>query len=214
MAYAEAKGAEAINLAGICCTANEMLMRHGIPVAGNFLQQELAIITGAVEVMVVDVQCIMASAAGEWPPAYHTKIITTSPTRARDRRRARGVRRARAAWTSAKTIVKRRLTTSRTAAARSRTPSRRPRSPLVAGFSHEYINYMLGGRFRGAPTGRSTTAIIAGRIRGLAGSSAATTPEWRDDRITVEVVGELMKRNASWSSDRLRGPRGAARRAY
>ena len=56
---AEAQGAKGINIAGICCTANEILMRHGIPVAGNFLQQELAIITGAVDLMVVDVQCIM-----------------------------------------------------------------------------------------------------------------------------------------------------------
>ena len=53
------KGAKGINLAGICCTANEILMRHGVPIAGNFLQQELAIITGAVDGMVVDVQCIM-----------------------------------------------------------------------------------------------------------------------------------------------------------
>ena len=57
--YAKSKGAKGINLAGMCCTANEMLMRHGIPIAGNFLQQELAIVTGAVDAMVVDVQCIM-----------------------------------------------------------------------------------------------------------------------------------------------------------
>ncbi|MFH1406555.1 MAG: carbon monoxide dehydrogenase, partial [Candidatus Omnitrophota bacterium] len=52
------KGAKGINLAGMCCTANEILMRHGIPVAGNFLQQEMAIVTGAVDAMVVDVQCV------------------------------------------------------------------------------------------------------------------------------------------------------------
>ncbi|MDD5225286.1 MAG: carbon monoxide dehydrogenase, partial [bacterium] len=56
-------GARGINLAGICCTANEMLMRHGIPIAGNFLHQELAIATGAVEAMIVDVQCIMQGLA-------------------------------------------------------------------------------------------------------------------------------------------------------
>ena len=58
---AKATGAKGINLAGMCCTANEILMRHGIPVAGNFLQQELAIVTGAVDAMVVDVQCEMQS---------------------------------------------------------------------------------------------------------------------------------------------------------
>jgi carbon-monoxide dehydrogenase catalytic subunit len=59
VAYAETKGARGINLCGICCTSNETLVRQGVPSAGNFLHQELAIITGAVEAMVVDVQCIM-----------------------------------------------------------------------------------------------------------------------------------------------------------
>ena len=71
-------GAKGINVAGICCTGNEVLMRHGIPIAGNFLQQELAIITGAVEAMIVDVQCIMP-ALTELASCYHTKIISTSP---------------------------------------------------------------------------------------------------------------------------------------
>ena len=59
LAQAAELGASGINVAGICCTANEVLMRRGVPIAGNFLQQELAIITGAVEAMLVDVQCIM-----------------------------------------------------------------------------------------------------------------------------------------------------------
>ena len=62
--YAQAAGAKGVNLSGICCTANEILMRQGIPAAGNFLQQELAILTGAVEAMVVDVQCIMQALVG------------------------------------------------------------------------------------------------------------------------------------------------------
>ncbi len=60
----------------MCCSANEILMRHGIPVAGNYLQQELAIITGAVDAMVVDVQCEMQSLANV-AKCYHTKLITT-----------------------------------------------------------------------------------------------------------------------------------------
>ena len=56
---AEKAGAKGINVAGICCTANELLMRHGVPIAGNFLSQELAIATGSVELMAVDVQCVM-----------------------------------------------------------------------------------------------------------------------------------------------------------
>ena len=76
--YAKASGAKGISLSGICCTANEILMRQGIPAAGNFLQQELAILTGAVEAMVVDVQCIM-QALVTLSDNFHTKIITTSP---------------------------------------------------------------------------------------------------------------------------------------
>ncbi|MQL52817.1 anaerobic carbon-monoxide dehydrogenase catalytic subunit [Desulfofundulus thermobenzoicus] len=75
---ARAKGAGGINLVGMCCTGNEILMRHGVPVAGNFLQQELAVITGALEAVVVDVQCIMP-ALGQLAACYHTKFISTSP---------------------------------------------------------------------------------------------------------------------------------------
>ena len=78
VALAKSKGASGINIAGMCCTANEILMRHGIPLAGNFLQQELALVTGAVEAMVVDIQCIMQSLP-DIAQCYHTKIITTSP---------------------------------------------------------------------------------------------------------------------------------------
>jgi carbon-monoxide dehydrogenase catalytic subunit len=75
---AHQKGAKGINLAGICCTANEILMRHGIPIAGNFLQQEVALATGVVDAMIVDVQCIMP-ALSSLSQCFHTKLITTSP---------------------------------------------------------------------------------------------------------------------------------------
>jgi len=53
LALARGGGAEGINIAGICCTANEILMRQGMPIAGNYLHQELALLTGAVDLMVV-----------------------------------------------------------------------------------------------------------------------------------------------------------------
>src|SRR4030065_1125334 len=76
--YAKTKGANGINVVGICCTANEVLMRQGIAPIGNFLSQEMAIMTGAVELMVVDIQCIMQS-LGELTKRYHTKLVTSSP---------------------------------------------------------------------------------------------------------------------------------------
>jgi len=78
IAYAKEAGAKGVSLSGICCTANEILMRQGVPAAGNFLQQEMAILTGAVEAMVVDVQCIMQALVG-LAENFHTTIITTSP---------------------------------------------------------------------------------------------------------------------------------------
>ena len=78
IALAKAQGADGINVCGMCCTGNEITMRHGIKMAGNFLQQELAVITGAVEAVIVDVQCIMPSLA-KLSKSYHTKFITTSP---------------------------------------------------------------------------------------------------------------------------------------
>ncbi|MCP5100773.1 MAG: carbon monoxide dehydrogenase, partial [Chloroflexi bacterium] len=76
--YAKKAGSRGVNLAGICCTANEILMRQGVPAAGNFLHQELSILTGSVEAMVVDVQCVMQALVG-LAKNFHTEIITTSP---------------------------------------------------------------------------------------------------------------------------------------
>ena len=82
--YAKAAGAKGINLSGICCTANEILMRQGIPAAGNFLHQELAILTGAVEAMVVDVQCIMQAlvdAGSQFPHEDHHYLSKSADQR-------------------------------------------------------------------------------------------------------------------------------------
>ncbi|MGL6106715.1 anaerobic carbon-monoxide dehydrogenase catalytic subunit [Romboutsia sp.] len=78
VALAKEMGADGINLAGMCCTGNEVTMRHGVRIAGDFHQQELAIITGAVEAVVVDVQCIFPALA-KVADCYHTKFVTTSP---------------------------------------------------------------------------------------------------------------------------------------
>jgi carbon-monoxide dehydrogenase catalytic subunit len=76
--YAKSKGAQGINIAGLCCTANEATMRHGVRMAGNFLQQENAMLTGAVEMICVDVQCIFP-ALSRLADCFHTKFVTSSP---------------------------------------------------------------------------------------------------------------------------------------
>ncbi|MGD8751498.1 MAG: hypothetical protein PVG14_08760, partial [Anaerolineales bacterium] len=138
--YAKAAGAQGVNLSGICCTANEILMRQGIPAAGNFLHQELSILTGAVEAMVVDVQCIMQALVG-LAQNFHTKIITTSP-----KVKIKGAVHIEfdehKALTIAKNILKTAIDNYKN---RGETHIPQEREDLIPGFSHEYINYMLGG---------------------------------------------------------------------
>lgn len=74
---AEEVGAQRVNVVGLCCTGNEVLLRQGVGMAGNEAQSELAIMTGAVDAMVVDVQCIYPALA-DLCSCYHTRFITTS----------------------------------------------------------------------------------------------------------------------------------------
>lgn len=53
--------AERINVVGICCTGNEVLMRHGVPSCTHSVSQEMAFMTGALDAMVVDYQCALPS---------------------------------------------------------------------------------------------------------------------------------------------------------
>ena len=78
IAYAKSLGAKGITVSGVCCTSNEVALRHGIPMAGNLLNQENVVLTGACEAIVVDVQCIFP-ALGPLSKCFHTKFITTSP---------------------------------------------------------------------------------------------------------------------------------------
>jgi carbon-monoxide dehydrogenase catalytic subunit len=183
---AEAKGAKGINIAGICCTANEILSRHGIPIAGNVLQQELAILTGAVDAMVVDVQCIY-QAIGELSKCFHTKIITTSPKGKMPL--AEHVEfHEETGLSTAKKIVEMAIDNFPN---RGRVDIPKKTSEFIAGYDHEYINYMLGGRFR-ASYRPLNDGVIDGRIRGVVGVVGCSNPRVPHDAITVQVVGELV----------------------
>ncbi len=186
--YAKSKGAKGINLAGMCCTANEILMRHGVPIAGNFLQQELAIVTGAVEAMVVDVQCIMQGLV-DVASCYHTKIITTDP-RARIEGATHMEFDERNAMASAKAILRAVIDNYPNRGKNVRIPSQK--TDLVAGFSHETINYLLGGLFRASYRPLNEN-IINGRIRGVAGVVGCNNVRVTHDDIHVTLVKELIK---------------------
>ncbi|MCM8763283.1 MAG: anaerobic carbon-monoxide dehydrogenase catalytic subunit, partial [Candidatus Omnitrophica bacterium] len=188
---AREKGAAGINLAVICCTANEVLMRHGIAVAGNFLQQELAIITGAVEVMMVDVQCIMP-ALKEVASCFHTKLITTNP-----KARFPGVEHIEfhpdKAYEVAKQIIKLGIDNfvNRN---KERVNIPKQEMDLVAGFTKEIVFQILGGRYR-ATYRPLNEAIISGRLRGLAGVVGCNNPKQTHDLFHTTLVKELIKKD-------------------
>ena len=162
---AQATGAKGVVVAGICCTANELLVRHGIPVAGNMKMQELAIATGAVDAVVVDVQCIMQGDVA-LAERFHTRCITTS-----SKGKIRGATHIEFdehnALETAKKIIREAI-----AAYTKRDHSRvfipDNKTPAIVGFSHEAIEYMLGGRFRASYRPLNEN-IMNGRIRGVAG---------------------------------------------
>jgi len=185
IALAREEGAEGINLAGICCTANEALMRQGVPVAGNFLGQELIMATGAVEAMVVDVQCIMP-ALGPMAGCFHTKLISTSP-KAKFPGATHMEFHEETAGQTAKEIV-------RTAVKnfRNRDPSRVQipdiKTKCMAGFSVEAILSALGGSLDPL-----IEAIKSGSIRGIGAVVGCNNPKITHDLGHISMVQELIK---------------------
>ncbi len=185
---ASSAGAKGINLAGMCCTANEILMRHGVPLAGNFLQQELALVTGAVEAMVVDVQCIMESLS-DIAQCYHTRIITTSP-KAKIKGAMHIEFNEHDAMRSAKEIVRTAIDNFTNRGDNVSIP--REKTDLIAGFSHETINYLLGGLFRSSYRPLNDN-IINGRIRGVAGVVGCNNARFPHNEAHNAMVKELIK---------------------
>ena len=185
---AKEKGAKGINLAGMCCTANEILMRHGIPVAGSFLQQELAIMTGAVDLMVVDVQCIMPS-LGSLANCYHTKLVTTSP-------KAKIPGATHIEFNENKAVQ---IATEIIETAIENFPKRNTEKvyipdvteKLIAGFTTESVFNFLGGKYRGSYRPLND-GIIAGRLRGAAGVIGCSNPNVDFEEGHIKMVKELI----------------------
>ncbi len=185
--YATEKGAKGINLVGMCCTGNELLMRSGIPIAGNILDQELAIATGAVEAMVVDYQCIFPSIPAT-AGCYHTKVVTTS-TKAKIPGTQYMEFSAETALSTAKEII---------TLAIDNYPNRNPdrvRIPgkpmkVMAGFSEEEIRKALGGTYKPL-----IDAIVAGQIKGVVGIVGCNHPRIKQDYGHVTLAKELIKRD-------------------
>jgi anaerobic carbon-monoxide dehydrogenase catalytic subunit len=182
---AKAKGAAGINLVGLCCTGNELLMRRGIPMAGNHLMQELAIMTGALEAMVVDYQCIMPSVT-EIAKCFHTQVISTS-----DKAKFPGATHIsfvpERGLEIGKEIVRRGV---EAFANRNPLRVRIPTQPvmMMAGFSVEAILAALGGT--PAPL---LAAIKQGAIRGAVGVVGCNNPKIPQDYGHVALTRRLIE---------------------
>ncbi|MCL2068039.1 MAG: anaerobic carbon-monoxide dehydrogenase catalytic subunit [Treponema sp.] len=189
---AVAAGAAGINIAGICCSGNEVLMRQGVPLAGNYLSQELAIITGAVELMVVDVQCFMPSIT-KVAACYHTKVVTTTPIgqlpdaeyipfthEEADKKAQETVRMAIAAY-------------AKRDPAKVQIPSHK--SEAWGGFSVETIVGALSKVDAEKPLKPLVDNIAAGNILGAVGVVGCNNVKLTQDKVTVEMVEELLANN-------------------
>jgi carbon-monoxide dehydrogenase catalytic subunit len=187
LALAAKYGAKGIQISGICCTGNEVLMRHGVPVAGNFLQQELAVMTGAVEAMIVDVQCIFP-ALGALTGCFHTKFISTSP-KAKFPGATHIEFHEEHAYETAKEIVRMAVENYR---------FRRPdkvnipadKSACMVGFSVEAIVGALGGTLNPL-----LDAVKSGAIQGIAAVVGCNNPKVQHDYGHVNLVKELIRQN-------------------
>jgi anaerobic carbon-monoxide dehydrogenase catalytic subunit len=185
VALAHELGATGINLVGLCCTGNELLMRRGVPIAGNHLMQELAITTGALEAMVVDYQCIMPSVT-DVAKCYHTVVISTA-----DKAKFPGA--VHVSFDPSRGIeIGRDIVRRGIEAFPNRNPSRVriPVEPvqLMAGFSVEAILGALGGT--PAPL---VEAIADGRIRGAVGVVGCNNPKVTQDYGHVTLTRRLIE---------------------
>ncbi len=181
-------GAKGINLVGMCCSGLEMFVRHGVPHAGNFMSTEAVLVTGAVDAMGVDVQCIKQGLV-KVADCYGTPLITTNR-----RAHIEGALHIEFHEHDPKACTDEIVIQAISRFKNRSMPIEIPQiiNTGVHGFSHEYINYMLGGTFRASYTPLNDN-IINGRIRGVAGVVGCTNPRIKQDWVHVELVKELIK---------------------
>jgi carbon-monoxide dehydrogenase catalytic subunit len=185
---AKSAGAKGINLVGMCCSGLEMMSRYGVPHAGNFMSTEAVLVTGAVDAMAVDIQCIKQGLA-KVAECYGTHLFTTNP-----RCKIEGAQHIEFHERDPKTCTDEVVIKAISRFKNRSAPIEIPKivSKGIHGFSHEYINYMLGGSFRAGYSPLNDN-IINGRIRGVAGVVGCVNPRVKQDWVHVELVKELVK---------------------
>jgi carbon-monoxide dehydrogenase catalytic subunit len=181
-------GSKGINLVGMCCSGLDVMSRHGLPHAGNFSSTEAVLVTGAIDAMTVDIQCIKQDLK-KVADFYDTPFITTNY-----RAKIEGALHIQLdehdPLACTDEIIIKAITRFKTRKKPIQIPQKTSKG--VHGFSFEYINYMLGGSFRGSYTPLNDN-IINGRIRGVAAVVGCTNPRSKQDHSHVELVKELIK---------------------
>ena len=189
---AEAAGAKGINIVGICCTANELLMRRGVPIATNMACQELAILTGVVDAMVIDYQCI-APTAGWWAQCFHTRLISTMPI-------TRIPTDLHIEFTEAgATEAGREIVRTAIDAYKQRDPSKinipKFKNDVVAGFSLEALKKILANFNPDEPLQYLVDKIKDGTIKGIGLVAGCNNVKVKHDEAHIVVAEELLKNN-------------------
>jgi carbon-monoxide dehydrogenase catalytic subunit len=185
-------GAKGINVVGICCTGNELLMRQGVPIAGNELNSELAIVTGALDAMVVDVQCIYPAVV-KVAESYHTKVITTSPIA-----KIPGAEHIEFIESRADEIAKK-IVRIAIENYKNRDNSRVEipdvKEKAIVGFSVESIIDVLKKINSEDPLKPLIDNIANGNIKGVVAIVGCNNPKVKHDFMHVKIAEELVKRN-------------------
>lgn len=185
-AAARAAGAQGIAIGGLCCSGEELLARHGIPTVTNIGGQELVLGTGAVDALVVDMQCVIPGTK-ILADCFGTQLVTTSesnripgalhvpfdPERRSDFERdaERIAQAAIAAFTR-----------------RDRSAARIPpiTTPAIAGWTYESIVAAFGG-----PDG-IVARLRDGRLRGIATVVGCNTPKTIYEANHVRIARQLV----------------------
>ena len=195
IAYAKSLGAKGITVSGVCCTSNEVTMRHGVPMAGNFLSQENVVLTGACEAIVVDVQCIFP-ALGPLSKCFHTKFVTTSPiARMPDSEFIRFS--AETAGDNAKAIVKMAIENFRNRDSQLvNIPNQKQKARV--GYSLEAIVKVLDGVANSQVDEFGTTkplleCVTSGVLRGAVAMVGCNNPKVRPDAAHIGLMKKLLE---------------------
>ncbi len=186
-AAAEAVGAKRVNVVGLCCTGNEVLLRQGVGIAGNEAHSELAIMTGAVDAMVVDVQCIFPALA-DLCSCYHTRFITTS-----EQAKIPGALHIQFDEHNADAIASRIIKTAIEAFPnrnKARVYIPKHTSSAIVGFTVEEILKAIGGTPQPL-----IDLIVNGTIKGVAGIVGCNNVKVQQDRFHRSLTSELIKRD-------------------